>query len=561
MLLLRSEIKYRVVLKEIGIMRTILYNAKVYVEKGMYAEAVLICDGRISKVGSNDEVLALKASADEIIDCGGKTLIPGLNDSHLHLFAYSEFKNQPSAIDAKTVEEVVKCVSRFAENNPEAVENGIYTLNGYNRYNLKNKEVVPTRFDLDKISTQYPIILDSSCIYYRSVNTKVIEMCGITEKTEVPDGGKIMLGDDGKPNGVLWGNAIHLVSGAMPTFSLDFYRKMLIKSQQHALEHGLTSMQGNDIGYSMKPQQKGFDLLKSMVENGELKIRFNSQTSFGSVDECEEFLNNGEFATADYGENALLSVGSLKLLRDGNLFAKTAMMKDGYSNDPDNHGAAWHSIERVRGVCELAYKYGATVSSHAIGDAAIEEMLDIYEEYFGKENAKRSSIIHCNVTDEKLIERLAASNVPILVQPAFINTVRDKNGLLYDEKLAETSNAIRTLIDKGVHVAFGTDAPITDFNPFPIIYSAVTRKVHNDPYGDIVYNASEAIDVETAIDAYTIESAYAEFLEHCKGRIKEGYYADMALISKDIFTCPHEEIPDIVSDLTIVKGEIVYRRY
>lgn len=537
--------------------RIVLHNAKVYVEKGHFEEAILIDGTRIKAVGKNDDILKIGEDA-EIIDCKGKTVIPGMNDSHMHFFNYAETKNQVSITDAKSVEEIVGRGIRFAKEKPEAVASGMLASWGYDRGNFDNPEKVPTKHDLDRISTEYPIVFDSTDIYYRSVNSKVLEICGIDENTPVPEGGKIMLGEDGKPDGVLWGNAMELAASAVPSFSLDFYHKILMEAQSHALKHGLTSVQSNDIGYSMYPQQKGFDLLKDMVSKGELKMRYNSQTSFRSLEECKEFLKNGEFAKADYGEDSLITVGSLKLLRDGNLGSKTAMLKNGYADDRENKGASWHDMERVRGVCALAKKYGATVTTHAIGDQAVEEVLDIYEEFFGKENPKRSSIVHYVVSDERQNERVIENNVLVFPQPALLFSRESLMEYTGDEELVKSSQPFGTLIARGAHVAYGTDSPVIDFNPFPTLHAAIVRKVWEGAGEEA--DAKECVDRETALDAYTIEGAYAEFLEDRKGRIRENYYADIAVLSDDYFTCDVERIPEIESVLTIVRGEIVYRK-
>ena len=540
--------------------RVLFHNAKVYVARGVYAQAVLTEGSRIVKVGTNEDVLAERRDGDDVRDCGGRTMIPGLNDSHMHLFMFSETLNQAKLDGVSSISEMIQICRDFAEQHPELVKHGMRAV-GWNQDLFTDEKRIPTKEDLDKISTEYPIVLDRVCTHICVCNTKALEATGITEATPQPVGGEFELGADGKPNGVLKESATSFANLAVPPYTLEDYREMLGAAQAYAFEHGLTSVQSNDIGTSAcQDQNAGFELLKDMVAKGELKIRYRSQTSFANAEQLQSFLTDGEFAHANYGEDPLLSVGAVKMFRDGSLGGRTALLREGYMPDQKNHGLEWHSMEEIRSYLALAKQYGIPVVIHVIGDGAVESVLEAFEEV--QENGKnenRNAMIHCQITDKALLNRIQKDDILVYAQPIFIDYDRTIVEPLCGKELASTSYAFGTLLKNGVHLSYGTDCPVESCNPFPNLYTAITRKgLDGQPEGG--FHAEECVDRETAIDAYTYESAYAEFLEDRKGRIQEGYYADLVLLDTDIFTCEEEKIPGILSDLTMVRGEIVYER-
>ena len=245
---------------------------------------------------------------------------------------------------------------------------------------------------------------------------------------------------------------------------------------------------------------------------------------------------------------------------DGSLGARTAMMKNGYVGDPDNHGVSCITPEEMDRYCSIAKKYGVQVVTHAIGDLAIEETIDAYEKAFvDGENKLRHSVIHCQITDQELIDRIAEKEILVQAQPIFMGSDMGVMQEIMEEPLISTSLNFGTMLRRGVHLSYGTDCPVEDCNPFLNLHQAINRRHQNgQPEGG--FYPKECVDVETAIDAYTLESAYCEFQEDVKGRIKPGYYADLVVLDKDIFTCNPLEIKDILPVLTVVGGKTVYER-
>lgn len=540
-------------------MRTILHHAKVYVEKGVFAEAVLIEDGLIRAVGSNDEILSHAAASVELTDCGGKTLIPGLNDSHMHFMQLGETRNQADIDGVPSIGEMISRCRAFIEEHPEHVRNGLHAI-GWNQDLFTDEQRMPDRHDLDKISTEFPVVLERVCGHIVSSNTKAIEMLGIDgDSPQFPDG-DFLIGEDGYPNGIFTANACNYVKSLIPDFTMEERRKMLIETMEYAVSCGITSVQSNDVGTTFMDGPAAFAMFRDVYDSGEALLRYRHQVCFNDLQQFEQYLTEGEFAKGEYSADSWLTLGPLKLFKDGSLGARTALMRQGYVNDPENHGLEWIKEADMEAYCQLAKKYGLQVVTHCIGDMAVEKTMDCYERAFVEgENKLRHGLIHCQITDEGLVRRIAEKDILVFAQPIFLDYDMQIVEGLCGKELASTSYAFGSLQRLGAHVSYGTDCPVEACNPFPNIYMAVTRKSREGkPEGG--FYPSECVSVSDAIDAYTAGSAYAEFMEDRKGRIKAGYYADLVLLDRDIFTVDPMEIKDIQPEMTMVGGKIVYRR-
>ncbi|MBF1170803.1 MAG: amidohydrolase [[Eubacterium] sulci] len=546
-------------------MRKILFNAKVYVERGNFAEAVLIEDDKIVAVGSNEEIKAEASKSDEtcglaeLIDCEGRTLIPGLNDSHLHFMQFGETQNQAMIEGVTSIDEMVEICREFASTHPNHVKEGLHAI-GWNQDNFTDGDRIPDRNDLDKISTEYPIVLERVCGHIISTNSKLLEMLDIEANKELFKDGDYLVGEDGKPNGIFTGNGCNIAKRLIPDFSLEERRKILLETMEYAVAHGLTSVQSNDVGTTFMDGPAAFKLFHDIYDKGEALLRYRHQVCFNRLDDFKEYLENGEYANGDYPKDSWLTLGPLKLFKDGSLGARTALMTNGYVGNPDDHGLEWISVEDMDEYCRIAKEHGLQVVTHVIGDEAVKRTIDSYEKAFvDGENKLRHALIHCQVTSKELVDRIAKLNILVFAQPIFLDYDMKIVDDLVGRELASSSYAFGSLAKKGAHVSYGTDCPVEDCNPFPNIYMAVTRKdKQGRPEGG--FYPAECVDVETAVDAYTIESAYGEFMEDIKGRIKPGYLADMVLLDKDIFTVNPDEIKDILPVMTMVGGKIVFKR-
>lgn len=532
-------------------MRTILKNGKIYVEKNNFQEAILIENGIIKQVGTNEDIL--KNYADNIVDLQGKTVLPGLNDSHMHLLGMGEFMSSCSLTSAKSIDNVIEIGRKFIrENDGLAVLKG----RGWNQdYFTTGEKRLLTRVDLDKISTEIPIVFSRVCGHVAVGNTKALEVLGIDENTVV-DGGVIELGSDGKPNGIFNENAVGLLYSVIPDKDDKAIEEDFLKAAEYALSLGITSVQSNDASGS--DFKNMLDIIHNLSSTNRLKLRYNPQFNFQDINDFREYLET-EFKTGTY-DGRFLSKGALKLFKDGSLGARTALMLKDYEDSPGTKGVAALSDEQLQVLCDLATENGVTVVTHAIGDGAIESVINAYEKTMQDgRNPLRHGIVHCQITSMEQLERIARLHIPVMYQPIFLDYDLQIVESRVGTKLASTSYAFNTLKELGVPISFSTDAPVEDCNPFPNIYCAITRqRINGEPEGG--FTPSEKMSIEDVIDTYTIGSAYNEFKEDFKGRLKSGYVADLIVLDRDIFTIDEVDIKDIVVEKTMIDGKFVFER-
>jgi len=530
-------------------LKTILKSGKIYVEKNNFQEAIFIENGIIQKVGINEEIL--KNNADNIIDLQGKTVLPGLNDSHMHLTSIGDAMTSCNLTSAKSIDDTIKLGKSFLDKNKNIVAlNG----RGWNQdYFISGEKRLLNRFDLDKITTEIPVVFERVCGHVIVGNTKALEVLGVDESTVV-DGGEIEIGSDGKPNGIFNENAIRLILSAIPEKDNGEREKDFLKAAEYALSVGLTTVQSCDIMY--KDFKSMSEIIHNIYDTNKTKLRYYPQFNFQDINDFKEYLET-ELKTGNY-DGKFLSKGALKLFKDGSLGARTALMLRDYEDAPGNKGVAALNNKQMQNLCDLATENGITVVTHAIGDGAVESVINAYENTMkdGK-NPLRHGIVHCQISSMDQLERIAKLNIAVMYQPIFLDydlkIVESRVG----KKLASTSYAFNTLNNLGAPISFGTDSPVEDCNPFPNIYCAVTRQgIDGKPDGGFYPN--EKMSVEDAIDAYTIGSAFNEFKEDTKGRLKPGYVADLIVLDKDIFTIDNTNIKDIKVEKTMIDGEFVF---
>ena len=538
--------------------KRIFYNGKIYVEKGTFAEAVFVEDGVIRAVGNVKDVREFSGSDVDEVDLEGKTVIPGLNDSHMHLLMVGMLLSTADIVGVSSIDEMIERVKDFMKQNPDACRNGILSM-GWNQDFFAEKRL-PLRADLDRISTDIPIVLRRVCGHVAVVNSKVIEILGWDEQIPEIEGGTVEVDENGKPNGIVTENAGDVVMAVIPNPTYEDNKRAFLKAADYALAHGITSVQSNDVENATLSMDDTFRMIHEIYDEKQTALRYRHQVCFHSVKAFERYIKDGEFKQGIYRDRDRLDLGPLKLFKDGSLGGRTATMRHEYLDDPGNFGVETLTDEEMRGFCKLANEAGIQIVTHVIGDKAIEDVIGNYEEVIGAgENVHRNALVHCQITDRPMLERIAKSDILVMYQPIFLDY--DMHAVISrcGEELSSTSYAFKTLADMGVHISYGTDSPVENCNPFPNIYSAVTRKDKNGWPENGFYGA-ECVPVEMAIDAYTLGSAYNEFKEKRKGRIKAGYLADMVVLDRDIFTCDPMEIRKILPIMTIVDGEIVYKK-
>lgn len=535
-------------------MKEILCNGKIYVERGHFEQALYIEDGVIRAVGSNSAVRAAAGSGAKETDCAGRTVIPGLNDSHMHLLNIGVTLSQAKLNGAKSIDEIIEITRRFMKEHPEYCRKGVQGR-GWNQDYFTDGKRLPNRHDLDKISTEVPVVLTRVCGHIAVANTKAIEMLGLGRNSPQYEGGKFGVEADGYPDGVFAESARFKIKSVIPEPTQDEYEKMFLEAMDYAASKGITSVQSNDVGTFGRDYARDIRMLNSVYGSGKAKLRYHPQMRFITPEDFRDYLDGkyGRLSSAP-----LLERASLKLFKDGSLGARTALMCHEYLDDPGNTGVDVTPSDVMEQYCALADKAGMQVVTHVIGDRAAEEVVQVYEKFIKNgTNPNRHGLIHFQISSRPLVERVVKDHIVVFYQPIFLDY--DMHILLSrcGEELSSTSYAFRTVEDLGGHVGYGTDSPVEDCNPFPNLYSAVTRKDKNGwPEGG--FFPQECVDVYRAVDAYTSGSAYMEFRENSKGRLKPGFAADLTVLDTDIFSCDPMEIRNIRPVLTMTAGNITY---
>ena len=538
--------------------RLALKNGKIYVERGVFAQAVLMENGRVTAVGSNEDIDALAGDA-RVIDCGGRTVIPGLNDSHLHLIQIGTRLSRAEIAGSSSIDDMVQRVKDFMAAHPQACARGL-AATGWNQDLFRDEKRMPNRYDLDRISTDIPIVLRRVCGHVATANSRALELLGMSQKPGRVEGGTIEVDENGVPNGIFTEAAAGLPDSVLPQADLKDARRDFLTGAQYALSHGITSVQSNDAGNSSYPRDAVIDMISTLYQENGCPLRYRFQISFDSPEDLQQFIDAGGYARSLGADPDMLAFGPVKLFKDGSLGGRTGTMRQGYLDDPGNFGVETTTDGDMDAFCRIADQNGLQVVTHVIGDKAIGDVTGNYERVLRDgQNPLRHALVHCQITDRPMLERIVRDHIPVMYQPIFLDY--DMHAVISrcGEALSSTSYAFKTVEELGGWVSYGTDSPVEDCNPFPNIYSAVTRKDKNGwPEGG--FFPEECVDVARAVDAYTLGSAYNEFRERDKGRIKPGFLADMVVLDTDIFTCDPMEIRNILPVMTIVGGRIAWEK-
>ncbi len=540
--------------------KTLFYNAKVYVERDTFAQAVYQEDGWIKAVGSNEDICALAAEDAEKVDCGGRLLLPGFNDSHMHMCFTGECMLVPDLSNVRNKDELVAVIKKYVEDNPGI--NGVFSQSfDQNRW---DDPTLPTCRDLDTIATDIPIVINRSCGHIGISNSYVLDKLGIDKDHKDWEGGRVDCFEDGTPNGIMMETPNFAARKTVPPITKEQEKKALVMAMEYAAARGMTSTQTNDIGQIIRDHDYGFSIVDEVFSEGKGLVRYHSQTSVATPEELAKVIDDPTYFKGSF-HDGWVTMGPLKLLKDGSYGGHSALMRRDYEDQPGNRGVENIPDGRMYEMVKIANQHGVGCAIHCIGDEAVEKVTDCYarvqEELFGDkaENPCRNGIVHCQTMDATLRQKIRDANLQAFYQPVFIRT--DMYGL--EERIGKamcyTSNSPKTMRAMGIRVSYGTDSPVEDCSPLVNLYVAVTRKdMAGKPEGG--WYPDECEDIQTAVDAYTIESAWAQGMEDVKGRIKPGYYADLTVLDKDILTCDPMEIKDAMAWCTMCGGKFTFRK-
>ncbi|KPU44834.1 N-substituted formamide deformylase precursor [Oxobacter pfennigii] len=540
-------------------MDLILINGKIVTmdDSNPCVQAVAVDGGKIVKIGNNKEIINLKCADTRIIDLEGKLVLPGFNDSHMHLLSYGANLYTCDLSGTESIEGLIHKMKDYLESGVFKAGQWIHGQGWNHDYFAEGR--FPTRYDLDRISTEYPICIARACTHVSVVNSKALETAGITKDTSQVDGGHFDLDENGEPLGIFRENALSLIYNKIPELDKDTIKNLIKKAAEVALKEGITSIQTDDFG--MLPSgdyTKIINAYKELSRAGELPLRINQQCLLPDINILKSFLNEG-YRTGMGTE--FYRIGPLKLLADGSLGARTAYLTESYKDDPSTKGIPVYSQAELDELVVSAHDKSMQIAIHSIGDASMYMAFESIEKALNENSREdhRHAIVHCQITDKTLLNKFKSLDVVALIQPIFIKYDLHMAESRVGYEKAKTSYNFRTLFDMGVNIACGSDCPVEPFNVLHGIYCAVTRKDLKG-YPEDGWFKEQSLSVEQAVYGYTIGAAYASFEENIKGSITPGKLGDFVVLSRDIFTMNLDEIKDAEVLMTFVGGKLAYKK-
>lgn len=531
-------------------------NGKVYAGSQQLQEAFIVQDGRFTHVGPNQDILNWKTSEDEVVDLQGMFVSPGFIDSHMHMLSFGDFLGQANlAAHTASREDMLACLKDFAAAHP-VKEGGWLTGFGWNQDYFAGDKTMPTRWDLDTVSTEVPIAVTRACGHIAVVNSKALELMGVTPDTPAPEGGAIGV-TDGQLNGQFSDNALRFIEKAQPAADLETIKEMIRTSARTINTFGVTSVQSDDLAtLPGVPWQTVIRAMQEVRNEGGLTVRVYEQSRLPSLEKLKEFKAAGY--TTGIGDD-LFRIGPLKILGDGSLGARTAWLSRPYADDPGTCGYGVFDTETLDALVSYANSHGMQIAIHAIGDACLDQVLDAYEKALAEcpRIHHRHSIVHVQISRPEQLERIARLGLHVYAQSIFLDydnhIVRQRVG----DELAASSYSWKTLMNLGVSVSNGSDCPVELPDVLSGIQCAVTRTSKD---GTGPYLPEQAFTVQEALDSYTIRGAEASFEERKKGQIRKGMLADFVILEGNPFATEPDRIKDIPVHATYLAGREVYHR-
>lgn len=514
------------------------------------ADAVAVKGGDIVYVGTTKEALELRGDETRVVDLAGATVLPGLVDSHTHVFGLGAALERVDLVDVETEEEAVRRVVERAKTTPKGewiVGRGWDEGAWANRY--------PDKALLSQSVPDHPVFLGSLHGFAGWANQMALDAAGITSATEVPVGGEIHLGDDGEPNGIFLNRAVPLMRNAIPAASPEAMQARVLTGLNQMAEDGYTAVHDAGLDTAMMAA------LETLEVEGKLPIRVYAMLSLRDEDLMQRWIEKGPDADSD----SMLVTRTVKAYYDGALGSRGARLLYDYADQPGHQGISGEGYGFNEELMAEAMRKGFQVAIHAIGDAGNREALDILERVFREDPATRNlrhRIEHAQVISPEDLPRLGQLGVIASMEPP--HAVEDKTWA--EERLGPErvlgAYAWRSLRKANARLTFNADNPGSDHNIFYGLHAAITRQDKNSqPEGG--WYAHEAMNADEAVRGYTNWSAYASFREDETGIIDEGRWADITVMDVDPFVLADQVPADMLQGrilMTIVDGNVVYER-
>jgi predicted amidohydrolase YtcJ len=526
----------------------IITNAKVWTVDASRptTQAVAVLGDHIVAVGTNAEVEAWRGANSMVIDAGGKLLLPGFNDAHVHFVSGGMQLDNVQLKDATSAEEFRRLIGERARTTPkgEWILGGNWDETKWSPANIPAKELI------DPLTPDTPVFVSRYDGHMGLANSMALRLAGITAKTPDPPGGTIVRDARGNPTGALKDAATDIIYKAIPPLTHDQRVKVVKRALAHAASLGVTSVQ------HMSADSDDIAVYAELLQHGELTTRIYAAPLISQVDDLVKLGVRHAFG------GPFLRIGALKGFADGSLGSGTAYFYEPFLNQGDNHGLLsdeMQPLSLMRDRMMAADTAGLQLCTHAIGDHGISIILDMYADVVkaNGEADRRFRIEHAQHMAARDFERFAQLQVIASVQPYHaIDDGRFAESHIGHDRASRTY-AFRTFLEHGVRLALGTDWEVAPLDPMQTVYAAVTRATL-DGKNSQGWFPEQKLSVAETIEAYTLGSAYAEFQEKEKGSLTPGRLADMVLVSDDLFTIPPEKIRDAHVLKTILGGKLIY---
>ncbi|MGB0387054.1 MAG: amidohydrolase [Ardenticatenaceae bacterium] len=532
----------------------LLTNGKVYTldAHNTVAQAMAIKDGRILAIGSDAQIGSLGGEHTQRIDLKGRTAIPGIFDSHAHLWEVGLKLAAIRLDECQSPEEMMELVRERAKVTPP----GTWIVGmGWNEGNFVDGQL-PTRDDIDPATDQHPVILQR---FFNTdvVNSVALRLAGITRHTPDPQSGKIERDADGNPNGLLRAAAKRLVRRLMPDPTLGELKQAIKLGCADMNRYGITSVVDPGL------RSGHMRAYRSFYRDGGLTVRMNLMPSWHGFydDENESQLN---YRAQELGlfsgiGDEWLRLGGLKMALDGGTTPHTAYMYEPFEGESEVINYNRLSIEQLESYFLMAQELNWDVGIHVCGDRGQDIVVDAFAHVAKKRPwaDARHNIIHAYFPSERALAQMAEHRIAAVVQPTFIYWEGDLIFRDVGQKRAANYKPVRNYLDHGIVVTASSDIPSTvSTNPYVALYTLVTRK---NILGQYVA-PDQAITRQEALRAYTIGGTWLTREEHLKGTLELGKLADITVLDRDYFTVPDEQIKEIEAQMTIVGGKTVWKQ-
>jgi hypothetical protein len=530
---------------------TLLTGGKVFLGPGLgFAEAVAFWGGKVLATGSATELSALVGSNTKVIDLRGRLAVPGFNDAHQHMMSMG-FGDLDVDLKDESIDTLDKLLAAVKE-GVDAAAPGEWVLGrGYDHFELDVKRH-PLREELDMIAPDHPVYVKRTCGHMGVANSKALELAGITEASPQPAGGHIE-SQNGKLTGLMQETAQQLIYKAQPDETMETLVTAIEAGARLNLSFGITSCTDPAVGL-----RKGYmDWQAYLVARRQdrLPIRMYLMPLAGATGWPDRAVGM-DLMTGDGDE--WMRVGPMKLFTDGSAGGKTAAMSEPYIDDSENTGIFIYGDEELHGYIADYHARGFQIATHAIGDAAIEQVLSGYEKAMGNhvDASRRHRIEHCGFLTDDQLKRMAAAGILPAPQPIFLYEFGDLYLNVLGSGRPEASYPMRKWMEAGLYPSASSDGPVSSTNPFRNLYTMVTRKTNKGT----VMGADQALTLEEAIGAYTVNAAYGAFEEEIKGTLAVGMLGDVAVLDTDLFATEPEAWLTAQCDLAIVGGAVAHDR-